>query len=248
MAGCSSTADTALDRAPRGPRRRRHTSTARPLRRGRAACTDRPPGQDRRGRSQLRASTPPSRASRRRDDPILFTKYSSSIVGDGAEIVWRAGDTAQVDYEAELAVVIGRLARDVPDGARARRRPRLHVPGRRVGARPPVRRRAVDPRQEPRHVLPDGPVDRDRATRSRTRRRCRIRCRVNGEVVQDASTATMIHGVAELIAFMLAVHHASSPATSSRQGRRAASASSASRPGSSPMATRWSSRSRGSGR
>ena len=60
---------------------------------------------------------------------------------------------------------------------------------------------AVGSREEPRHVLPDRPLDRDARTRSRTRgaphpvpgqRRGRSRMR---------STADMVHGVAELIAF-----------------------------------------------
>ena len=46
--------------------------------------------------------------------PIIFAKFPSSLVADRADIVWRAADTGQVDYEAELAVVIGRTARDVP--------------------------------------------------------------------------------------------------------------------------------------
>ena len=49
--------------------------------------------------------------------PIVFTKFPSAIVGPGAEIRWRAADSGQVDYEAELAVVIGRTARDVPADA-----------------------------------------------------------------------------------------------------------------------------------
>ena len=47
-------------------------------------------------------------------DPVLFTKYPSAVVGDGADITWRAEDAGQVDYEAELAVVVGEPARDVP--------------------------------------------------------------------------------------------------------------------------------------
>jgi 2-keto-4-pentenoate hydratase/2-oxohepta-3-ene-1,7-dioic acid hydratase in catechol pathway len=42
--------------------------------------------------------------------PLLFAKFPSAIVGDGAVITWSARMTAQVDYEAELAVVIGRRA------------------------------------------------------------------------------------------------------------------------------------------
>ncbi|MDQ3492709.1 MAG: fumarylacetoacetate hydrolase family protein, partial [Chloroflexota bacterium] len=46
-------------------------------------------------------------------EPVLFAKFTSSIVGHGAEITWDPGLTAAVDFEAELAVVIGRTARHV---------------------------------------------------------------------------------------------------------------------------------------
>ena len=47
------------------------------------------------------------------DDPVIFTKFTTSIVGPGDEIVWSPALTAEVDYEAELAVVIGKTARHV---------------------------------------------------------------------------------------------------------------------------------------
>ena len=46
--------------------------------------------------------------------PILFAKYTSAIVGPNDEIRWDAALTQHVDWEAELAVVIGRTARRVP--------------------------------------------------------------------------------------------------------------------------------------
>lgn len=47
------------------------------------------------------------------DRPTIFTKFPSSIVGPGDEIRWDPSLTQEVDYEAELAVVIGRSARRV---------------------------------------------------------------------------------------------------------------------------------------
>ncbi len=47
--------------------------------------------------------------------PLVFSKWPSSVIGDGAEIRWDPELTAQVDYEAELAVVIGRTARRVSE-------------------------------------------------------------------------------------------------------------------------------------
>jgi 2-keto-4-pentenoate hydratase/2-oxohepta-3-ene-1,7-dioic acid hydratase in catechol pathway len=46
-------------------------------------------------------------------EPLIFAKFSSSVVGPGADICWDGRLALQVDYEAELAVVIGRTARRV---------------------------------------------------------------------------------------------------------------------------------------
>src|SRR5215208_570484 len=46
--------------------------------------------------------------------PTVFAKYASCIIGPGAAIVIPRV-TSQVDYEGELAVVIGRRARDVAE-------------------------------------------------------------------------------------------------------------------------------------
>lgn len=45
--------------------------------------------------------------------PLIYSKWPSSIVGHGADIRWDPSLTTQVDYEAELAVVIGRRTRRV---------------------------------------------------------------------------------------------------------------------------------------
>lgn len=45
--------------------------------------------------------------------PLLFAKFPSAVVGPGADIRWDPDLTSQVDYEAELGVVIGRRAREV---------------------------------------------------------------------------------------------------------------------------------------
>ena len=46
------------------------------------------------------------------DEPILFMKPSTSVIGPGETIV-RPARSHRVDYEAELVVVIGRRCRDV---------------------------------------------------------------------------------------------------------------------------------------
>jgi 2-keto-4-pentenoate hydratase/2-oxohepta-3-ene-1,7-dioic acid hydratase in catechol pathway len=45
--------------------------------------------------------------------PLIFAKWPTAVVGPGAAIEWDPALTTQVDYEAELAVVIGRRARHV---------------------------------------------------------------------------------------------------------------------------------------
>jgi 2-keto-4-pentenoate hydratase/2-oxohepta-3-ene-1,7-dioic acid hydratase in catechol pathway len=46
---------------------------------------------------------------------VMFTKYTSSIIGTGDEIRWDPALTAKVDYEAELAVVIGKRASKIKE-------------------------------------------------------------------------------------------------------------------------------------
>ncbi len=133
-------------------------------------------------------------------DPVLFAKFPNALVGDGADITWRATDTAQVDYEAELAVVIGRTARDVPVN-----RALDHVLGYtclddisardlQFGDGQWVRGKSLDT------FCPLGPwiVTRDDLPDPGA---ARIRCLVNGEVLQDARTSEMVHDVPHLIAF-----------------------------------------------
>jgi 2-keto-4-pentenoate hydratase/2-oxohepta-3-ene-1,7-dioic acid hydratase in catechol pathway len=45
--------------------------------------------------------------------PVIFLKPSTAVIGSGDPIQYPAS-SAQVDFEGELAVVIGRLCRDVP--------------------------------------------------------------------------------------------------------------------------------------
>jgi 2-keto-4-pentenoate hydratase/2-oxohepta-3-ene-1,7-dioic acid hydratase in catechol pathway len=52
------------------------------------------------------------------DNPVIFLKPSTSVIGPGAAIRLPA-DSSRVDYEGELAAVVGMPCRDVP-AARAR--------------------------------------------------------------------------------------------------------------------------------
>jgi 2-keto-4-pentenoate hydratase/2-oxohepta-3-ene-1,7-dioic acid hydratase in catechol pathway len=48
------------------------------------------------------------------DDPIIFLKPSTAVVGPRDPIIYPAEVSERVDFEGELAVVIGRLCRQVP--------------------------------------------------------------------------------------------------------------------------------------
>jgi 2,4-didehydro-3-deoxy-L-rhamnonate hydrolase len=130
-------------------------------------------------------------------EPVLFAKFANSVVGDGA-IVPIPAATAEADWEAELAVVIGRTA------TRVRADDALdHVAGyacandlsardlQRSGGQW-TRGKAID------GFLPLGPwlVTADEVPDPQA---LAIRCTLNGDVVQDSSTSQMVFGVAELV-------------------------------------------------
>jgi 5-carboxymethyl-2-hydroxymuconate isomerase len=132
--------------------------------------------------------------------PLLFAKFPTSVIGPGEEIRWTAGLTEQVDYEAELAVVIGRRATRV--GVETAMEHVFGYTGANdVSARDLqfgdgqwTRGKGLD------RFLPLGPVVVE-AGEVPDPGDVAIRCRVNGELVQDASTREMVFSVAEIIAF-----------------------------------------------
>ncbi len=130
--------------------------------------------------------------------PLIFSKWPSSVIGPDEVIRWDPALTSQVDYEAELAVVIGRTARYVAvDDALE------HVLGytclNDVSARDLqfgdgqwTRGKSLDT------FCPMGPVlvttdeipdPQDLA----------ISCHVDGELLQDARTSQMYFSVAQII-------------------------------------------------
>ncbi|HKA40175.1 MAG TPA: fumarylacetoacetate hydrolase family protein [Burkholderiales bacterium] len=50
-------------------------------------------------------------------EPVLFSKFTTSICGPYDQLSWPGGVTREVDYEVELGVVIGKTARDVEEKA-----------------------------------------------------------------------------------------------------------------------------------
>jgi 2-keto-4-pentenoate hydratase/2-oxohepta-3-ene-1,7-dioic acid hydratase in catechol pathway len=58
--------------------------------------------------------TPDDEAGRESAEPVLFLKPSTSVVGPQDPIAYPVKITERVEYEGELAVIIGRLCREVP--------------------------------------------------------------------------------------------------------------------------------------
>jgi 2-keto-4-pentenoate hydratase/2-oxohepta-3-ene-1,7-dioic acid hydratase in catechol pathway len=106
--------------------------------------------------------------------PIIFAKFPSAVVGPGAAIRWDPALTRKVDYEVELAVVMGRTARRV-SAADALDYVAGYTICNDVSARD---LQFADP-----HDLS-------------------IRCTLNGDVMQDSTTAEMIFGVPQLVEFI----------------------------------------------
>ncbi|ROR32798.1 fumarylacetoacetate hydrolase family protein [Inmirania thermothiophila] len=139
------------------------------------------------------------------ENPVLFMKPTTTVIGPGDAILLPAAceHGPEVDYEVELAVVIGRAARDVPA-----ERALEHVLGYTVandvsarrwqkhgGAGQWVRGKSFDT------FCPLGPVL-VTADELGDPQRLRLRTVRNGETLQDGSTADMIFGVRELVAFL----------------------------------------------
>lgn len=132
--------------------------------------------------------------------PTIFAKFRNSLVGPGAEIVLPA-ITSEVDYEGEIAVVIGRRGREIPVEAAL-----THVAGAMpfndVSARDLQMQttqwtagKAIDTFAPcgPELVLMDEIDD---------LQDLELLTRLNGEIVQQASSADMIHPIAEVISFL----------------------------------------------
>jgi 2-keto-4-pentenoate hydratase/2-oxohepta-3-ene-1,7-dioic acid hydratase in catechol pathway len=132
--------------------------------------------------------------------PIIFAKFPSSIVGPGDAIRWDPALTGEVDFEAELGVVIGRTARNVAEAEALD-----YVAGYtichdvsardlQIGDGQWIRGKSMDT------FCPLGPylVTRDEIPDPH---HLAIRCIVNETVMQDSNTAEMIFNIPHLIAF-----------------------------------------------
>jgi acylpyruvate hydrolase len=133
--------------------------------------------------------------------PMWFAKFANSLLGSGGEIVLPAAHPAHVDYEAELALVIGRRAKNVSAadalGHIAGAMPFNDVSARDLQMQNPLwtSGKAIDT------FAPCGPalVTLDEIEDLQA---LGLRTRVNGEVLQEGSTKNLIFGPAEVVAWL----------------------------------------------
>jgi 2-keto-4-pentenoate hydratase/2-oxohepta-3-ene-1,7-dioic acid hydratase in catechol pathway len=128
--------------------------------------------------------------------PLMFLIPNTAVVGPGDPVVIPSV-TEEVSYEGELAVVIGRLAKDVPV-EQALSTVFGYTVANDVTARDLQRSDGQWARAKGMDTFcPLGPwIETDLDPSG-----CRIRTTLDGDVVQDGPTSDMVHGVAELIAF-----------------------------------------------
>jgi 2-keto-4-pentenoate hydratase/2-oxohepta-3-ene-1,7-dioic acid hydratase in catechol pathway len=132
--------------------------------------------------------------------PILFAKWPNSLIGPGEPIVVPA-IASQIDYEAELGVVIGSRVRGVSKD-KALESVRGYLCLNDVSARDLQFPDGQWTRgKSPDTFCPIGPVLVP-AAEIPDPQALGIRAVLNGEIMQDSNTANMAFGVAELIAFI----------------------------------------------
>jgi 2-keto-4-pentenoate hydratase/2-oxohepta-3-ene-1,7-dioic acid hydratase in catechol pathway len=131
--------------------------------------------------------------------PLIFLKPSTAVVGPGDHIAYPPS-SSRVDYEGELAVVIGRLCRDVPT-ERAADVILGYTCGNDVTARDQQKTDGQWSRAKGYDTFcPLGPwieTDVDPAD-------LRVTTTLSGEKKQDARTSQIVHKIPDLIAYVTA--------------------------------------------
>ena len=134
--------------------------------------------------------------------PVIFAKFSTSITGPYDPILI-PGDDPQVDYEAEMAVVIGRRGKAIPAD-----RAMDYVAGYMVLNDVSARRWQFADKQWVRGKSCDTfcPIGPWLTTREDVPdpHALHVSCRVNGMLLQDSNTQLLIFRVPQLIAFVSA--------------------------------------------
>ena len=133
------------------------------------------------------------------EHPAVFTKPASSVIGPGDTVDLHPEATQMVDYEAELAVVIGRAGKNIP-----KERAYDHVFGYTIINDVPARDRQRSHKQwflgkALDTFCPMGPWI---ATADEVEpENLDVKCWVNGELRQNANTRDLIFDIPTLIAY-----------------------------------------------
>ena len=134
------------------------------------------------------------------EHPVLFAKYANALAGPGDEIVL-PGVSSKIDYEAELAVVIGKRCKAVDRDEALdcvfgytcandiTMRDAQKADGQWTRAKSPDTFCPLGPWLVTADEIPDPQA-------------LAIALELNGEVMQDSSTAEMVFGVAELVSYL----------------------------------------------
>jgi 2-keto-4-pentenoate hydratase/2-oxohepta-3-ene-1,7-dioic acid hydratase in catechol pathway len=135
------------------------------------------------------------------DEPVIFMKPSTSVVGPEAKVVYPPS-SQEVHHEAELAVVVGRVARNVL-AENASQYILGYTAANDVTARDLQRKDGQWTRAKGFDTFcPLGPAI---ETELDPLERLAVICRVNGEVRQAGFTSDMVFGVAEIFEFVTKV-------------------------------------------
>jgi 2-keto-4-pentenoate hydratase/2-oxohepta-3-ene-1,7-dioic acid hydratase in catechol pathway len=138
-------------------------------------------------------------------EPVCFSKFSSAIIGPETAIEIPPS-SQQVDFEAELVVVIGKPGRDIPED-KAREHVAGYMNGHDVSARDWQLGRPGGQwllGKTPDTFAPIGPylVTADEVPDPES---LRVQLRLNGESMQDSNTRQLIFGIDRLIAHLSAL-------------------------------------------
>lgn len=133
--------------------------------------------------------------------PVLFPKLTTALCGHGADVRWDPSMTSEVDWESELAVIIGRTVRNAGE-EEAREAIFGYTVCNDVTARDIQREEQQWLRSKGLDTFcPLGPVA-VTADEIPDPQRLAVRSRVNGISMQDSSTQEMVFGVTELVAIL----------------------------------------------
>ena len=135
-------------------------------------------------------------------DPVLFSKYATALVGHGENIVLPPV-SQEVDYEAELVIVIGKKGRNVP-AATAMDYVAGYTCGHDVSARDWQLKKDGKQWMAGKTFdtfAPVGPVLVS-ADEVPDPHKLRIQLRLNGQTMQDSTTSQLIFSVAHIVAYL----------------------------------------------